>query len=207
MWFWRDKSFQALTEAASYVSAFPGWIEYARYCELFEKGLRKDALNHLSAFIEASTKWPFAEKKKFVSWLYYFAYENPEAYLLMPYPLSKFMLEPTLAEWIEAEPEEAEPHRWLGSHEHLRRALELNPDDEIAIHRLAMMTLNGVAYSTHELPYYGYLGDPQEDLLALEEIESHIERISDEEKKSNYRDLIIEEREIINNYLSRKTST
>jgi len=204
MWFWRKKSFQALTEAASFASAFPDWLEYARYCELFEKGLRKDALNHLSVFIEASAKWSFVEKKKFVSWLYHFAYEDPEAYLLMPYPLSQNLLEPTLAEWAEAEPEEAEPYRWLGTYEHLKRALELDPNDEIAIYRFAMKILNGVSYSTHELPY-GYLGNPQEDLSALAEAEEHIKRISDEEKKSNYRDWISEEREIINNHLKRSS--
>jgi hypothetical protein len=41
MHFWRDKSFKALTEAANYASAIPAWAEYAKFCELLEKGLRK----------------------------------------------------------------------------------------------------------------------------------------------------------------------
>ena len=74
MYFWRDKYFKTLTEAANYASAIPAWAEYAQFCELLERGLRKDAFTHLESFIESAAKWSLSERRKFVSWLYNFAY-------------------------------------------------------------------------------------------------------------------------------------
>jgi hypothetical protein len=152
MYHWGDKSFHALTEAANQASGVPAWNEYAEFCSLLEKGLRKDALKHLAAFIEAATKWSSPEKKKFVSWLYHFAHEHPDSYLLMPQSLYKDFLHPTLFEWAEREPDNGEPHRWLGGREHLKKAIRLDPTDEIARRRLVETTLLGVSYSIHELP-------------------------------------------------------
>src|SRR5688500_12232733 len=74
MWYWRDEDFSSLSEASRIASDNPAWTEFAKYCELLERGLRKDALAHLSEFIESTLIWSFAERKEFVSWLYHYAY-------------------------------------------------------------------------------------------------------------------------------------
>lgn len=206
MYFWRDKSFQVLAEAANYASAVPAWAEYGRFCELLEKGLRRDAFKHLAAFISDAAGWPFTEKRKFVSWLYHFANEREDSFLLMPGPLSKGFLEPALNEWIEREPESGEPRRWLGTHLSLEEAIRLDPADEIARERLAKMVLGWVGYSTHELPY-GYLGNPEEDLQVLAEVELTIDKISDEVKGAEYRRKLSELREEISAYLRGRAET
>jgi hypothetical protein len=51
MFYWRNNAFKSLTEAASYASAFSAWDEYAQFCSLLSKGLRKDALKHIRVFV------------------------------------------------------------------------------------------------------------------------------------------------------------
>ena len=206
MWYWRDEDFSVLAEASRIASANPAWVEYAKYCELLEKGLRKDALVKLSNFIESSSAWPFAERKEFVSWLYLFAYPTRFLDQLLPHPLRVKLLEPTLAEWMCRESGNSEPHRWIGGIEHLTEAIRLNPNDEIACHLLVSTILGHVRYSIHELPD-GYLGNPEEDLSLLGDAEGALNKLSDVEKKSAYRDEIAEMRKSISAYLRGEAQT
>jgi hypothetical protein len=206
MYYWRNNAFHSLAEAASYASAIPAWNEYARFCELLARGLRKDALAHLVTFTKQATDWPFPQKKEFISWLYHFAQQHADTYLLIPHPLYEEFIKPTLEGWIEREPDNGEPHRWLGTAEHLKEAIRLNPTDEIARSRLAETVINWAAYSIHELPY-GYIGDANEDLQMLNEVETVITEISDEAKRSGYQLRVTEIRKNIKAYLNRKTET
>jgi hypothetical protein len=206
MWFWRDENFKVLAEASRIASSTPAWVEYARYCDLLEKGLRKDALSRLGSFIEIATKWSIEEKKKFASWLYYFAHQNRTIDQLLPHPLRVNLLEPTLIEWIVLEPEAGEPHRWLDTPEHLEEAIRLDPADEIARERLINWLLSGVDYSTHELPY-GYIRCPEEDLQILDEVEAMICGIFDKEKKAQYQGEVAALRKIVSDYLKTETET
>lgn len=209
MHFWRDKYFKTLTEAANYASAMPVWAEYGKFCELLEKGLRKDAFAHLESFIESAAKWSLSEKKKFVSWLYSFAYAcRDDSYLLIPYPLRVNFLEPTLAEWIVHEPESGEPHRWLGTLDHLDAAIRLDPTDEIARERMASHICGGVGNALSYLSCSKYYaGNPYEDLQALERVEALIEELSDAEMRAQYYVEMAELREGVRDYLRDKTET
>jgi hypothetical protein len=206
MFYWRSNAFHSLTEAADVASAIPAWKEYARFCELLGKGLRKDALAHLSAFTKQSANWSFSRKKEFISWLYNFVQQHTDAHLLMPHPLREEFVKPTLDAWIQREPENGEPHRWLGTPEHLKEAIRLNPADQIARSRLAEMMIYWAEYSVHELPY-GYIGDPNADLQMLKEVESVIGDLVDAENRSAYQLRVKGVRETINAYLSGKTGT
>ena len=57
--------------------------------------------------------------------------------MLVPHPLSNRIIQPTLCEWIVAEPECAEPHLWLGDYDNLKSTLALKPDDDVIILRLS----------------------------------------------------------------------
>jgi hypothetical protein len=206
MWYWRDEDFSILAEASRIAAGNPAWVGYAKYCELLEGGLRKDALRHLSTFIESSSAWSFAEKKEFVSWLYHYAYPRRFLNQLLPQPLREKLLEPTLAEWMCREPENSEPHRWIGGIEHLEEAIRLNPADEIARYRLAEAVFGHVGYSIHELPY-GYIGNPEEDLGLLREAEAAISGISDAEIRTEYRAEVAEMRKSIHAYLNGEAET
>jgi len=197
---WREKCFQVLAEAAKYASTVPAWADYGRFCELLEKGMRGEAFKHLAVFITDAAEWPFSEKRGFVSWLYHFASDREDSFILMPQPLQKGFLEPALSEWVECEPGNSEPHRWLGTHDHLKEAVRLNPADEIARDRLATMVFGWVEYSTHELPQ-GYVGNPEEDLRLLAEVEAVIDGILDQTKRAEYQGVLVGLREEVTSYM------
>lgn len=121
--------------------------------------------------------------------------------MLIPHPLHRRVIEPTLLEWTKAEPQCAEPHRWLGDMEHLGQAIELDPDDQLARKKLIVAILNFVGYSTHELPDYGYRGSPSEGLAALNEAEAFLQALRNDEERQKLAAWLEEQRDLINGYL------
>jgi len=123
--------------------------------------------------------------------------------MLVPHPLRKRIVEPTCTEWIEREPKSSEPHRWLGFYDHLKLALQLNPNDEIAARKFINTILGSTHYATHELPY-GYLGDPYEDMKVLDEAEAVLPALSNEGERRHCATEIAADRESIQAYLCAK---
>lgn len=120
--------------------------------------------------------------------------------MLIPHPLNIRVVEPTLLEWALVEPECSEPHLWLGGYEHLKRAVELAPDDELAKKKLIVLILGRVGFATHELPI-GYLGVANEDFAALREAEMLLEGLSNNGDRVQLAADIAEERRLIQEYL------
>jgi len=98
--------------------------------------------------------------------------------MLLPHPLNLRLIEPTLLEWTIVEPECSEPHQWLGGYEHLRQALELDPDNQLARGKLISCILSQVGFNGHELPN-GYLGIAKGDLEVLGEAEELVPALHD----------------------------
>ena len=203
MYFWRDAYFQTLKEVATEASNTPEWGDYAAYCAEHERGLRQQAFSILDRFISSLEGAEFTDRRRFVSWLFHKADGRDGQHILMPHPLYKRIVEPTLTEWIAVEPACSEPHRWFGGYEHLRRAIELEPGDEVARRKFIACILGGVGYSTHELPS-GYLGVPQEDLVALDLATAVLSRLPSDEIHSRLAARIAEERRLIDDYLQRQ---
>lgn len=178
MLYWRRDDFQTLRDIAAEAKAEAAWAGYAAFCERYERGLRREAFSILDRFIDELERASFEERRRFASWLLNAAEDKPGREMLIPYPLQRRLVEPTLLEWTINEPDCSEPHRWLGGYEDLNKALELDPKDEIAIRRLLRIILGGVDYIVHELPQ-GYLGDPVKDLAALDRAKHLTESLTD----------------------------
>ncbi len=118
--------------------------------------------------------------------------------MVVPHPMQIRIVEPTLLEWTVVEPESPEPHRWIGGLEHLERAIELNPKDELARRKLVVRLLSSVG--THELPR-AYLGSPEHDLKALDAADEHLRYLSDESDRNSLAAQVAEERKTIKDYL------
>lgn len=188
-YYWRKESFSGLREAGEQALLNPLWHGYSDFCLLLEKGLRKPALKRLTDFIKEFTPRPFNERKEFVSWLFkhFETYDHDgDGYyytqLLQPYPLQQELIKPTLAEWMQVEPNASEPHRWTNTYESLSRAVELNPRDD-----RARVDLIYVLFSRIE--------DVEEDLQTLDEAKSLAAKIVDENLRSKCYVMIEEERQ------------
>ena len=198
--FWRKDFFETLREVEAEALTRPEWADYALFCREYEKGLRPQALKTLEGFISKIERQSFEERRSFVSWLLERVDGRDGRHMLVPQPLHVRVIEPTLIEWTLLEPKRSEPHRWLGGYDHLKQALELEPDDEIARRKLLAIILGKVGMSTHELPQ-GYLGSAQDDLAALREAEELLTGLSDHEDRDRFAADIAEERERIQKYL------
>jgi len=200
MHFWRQEYFKTLKEIADEARAVPQWADYTAFCELYERGLRNDAFTVLTRFISSLERSDFAERRRFVSWILKRADGRDGRHMLVPHPLHIRVIEPTLLEWTLVEQECYEPHLWLGGSEHLRRAIELAPDDELVKKKLIVLILSQVGFNTHELPD-GYLGTVNEDLDALSEAERLLKGLSSYDDREKLVGDIADERRLIHDYL------
>lgn len=199
MWYWRESSFKTLKDVAAEASKTAEWADYAEYCVEQDRGLRRQALKVLDRFISRLKVAPLSERQKFVSWLFHISHARDGEHLLMPYPLRKQIVEPTLSEWSESDPTASEPHRWLGGYDHLKHAIQLNPFDEIARRKFIDCILQSVEQATHELPF-GYLGSPHDDLALLREAETALLDLPAEDERNRIAARISEERKWIEGY-------
>jgi len=202
MWYWREDYFRTLKDVGG--EAAKSWAGYATFCSEYESGLRPQAFATLERFISALEREPFAERRQFVSWLMHATDGTEGAHMAVPHPLRWRIVEPTLVEWTAVEPESSEPHRWLGGYDHLRRAVELNPHDELATQKLIVLISSNVG--TAHLPDH-YVGDPHKDLAALGEADALLEAISDNDLRNRFKQMVEEERTLIIQYLRSRTQT
>lgn len=202
---WRDEHYRTLKEVSHEANSHLPWAEFGMYCDLQERGLRRQAFHALDAFIAKIEKAPFDARRDFVSWLLHRADDRDGLSALVPHPLRTKVVAPTLEEWITVSPDSAEPFRWLGTLHDLRRAMALDPFDEIASRRFIKYALAHVGYSVHELPA-GYLGDPIEDLGILAEAELAANALSNVTQKTRARMWISDLRVAVETYVATRVS-
>jgi len=203
MYFWRDKYFKSLKDVAAEARGIPEWSDYAAFCDEYERGLRGEAFTILERFICSLERAPFTDRRRFVSWLLRQADGREGRHMLGPHPLRVRIIEPTLLEWIVVEPECSEPHLWLGGYEHLKHAIELAPDDELAKRKLIILILRRVGLASHELPVW-YLGNANEDLAVLREAEVLLQGLPSEDDRRQLAAKIGEKRKLIQEYLGQR---
>lgn len=186
------------------------WKDYASYCFDREKGLRKEAFKHLDAFLKSTEIWTFDQKIDFIKFLFpFFENVHDADYGPFPQPLSDKLVKPVLTAWCELEQSDSNPFRWYGKYfrsiEHLFKALELDPADDLARETIISWWINNLSYSTHHLPE-GYIGDPFEDLKLGDKIKEQILQLKSGELSAYWTKLLDQDLELIRNYTDWKTS-
>ncbi len=154
--------------------------EFADYCRLRASGRRRDALRQLDRFIESTKEWHFDDRRAFVRWV---TAPNglADSQILTPQPVIARIIVPTVDEWREREPNDAEACFLKGRYDYrtasesepgpldwFRRAIELAPDHQGARRTFIDWVVGHVENAQHELPL-GYLGSPDEDLADVDE--------------------------------------
>ncbi len=173
-----------LAKASIEARTHPEWVEFAVYAELRSKGLRAQAFTALSGFIERSAAWDFTRRLEFVLWVLesrlFVTSTNP----LTPQPIWERLIVPTVREWADRQPTDANAHLWLGlvgcddPTKHLERALELDPRLERARRTLVEWAFDDIDYNQHHMPDF-YIHDPRIDLVELDRIATLIDGSDD----------------------------
>ena len=177
--YWRDTSFEGLAAVADMLEPDSDYALYVQYLRLREKGLRPQAFSILARFIGLASRWVFEHRRDVVHRLMTVHHEYPDVCELLPTPLYRGLIIPTLDEWADGEPENPVPFRWRARDwEDLRHAARLDPNEIISAEKLMGRLLASVHFAAHELPNgFGYLGVPDEELACLDEVEELARRL------------------------------
>lgn len=205
--YWRSQAFKGLAEAAEATSRDSDLAEFTEFCRLRERGLRRQALTVMDGFIGKARAWPLDKRQSFIRLL--MSLYTTDGNMLMPHPLLEGVVLPSLKQWTQEAPADAEPWRWLGILTHsgnsLEKALALDPHDQVTRQILISYILADVSYGVHELPW-GYLGSPNDDLTTLNRAEELASGLVDTKTAEPLRNRIGELREIVLNYVDYKAS-
>src|SRR5436305_1181279 len=87
--YWRDDNFRGLLELVALLETDEELSGYVQYLRLREKGLRKDAFDHLRRFIENARGLPFVKQCELADRLMLLKYERSDVFDMIPTPLWK----------------------------------------------------------------------------------------------------------------------
>jgi len=177
-----NSDLDSLSELARVAADKPGWKGFALYLGLRASGLRKDALRALNAFLTDAEAWLYEGRLSFLRWLTSQDGVSPHNSLLMPEPIHRRLICPTVVELLAREPDSGDANYLFALYgcardadatpapvNYLRRAIELDPGHQRARKTLIDWLSGAVDYAQHELPWHGYIGSASEDIVALEE--------------------------------------
>ena len=186
------------------------WTGYANYCFDREKGLRKEAFRHLDGFLKSTEGWTTEKKIEFLKFLFpYFETIQDADYGPFPQPLSEKLIKPTLTKWCETEKADENPFRWYGkyyrSEDHLFKALEINPKDDLARQIILSWWTHNIYFSIHHLPEF-YIGKPVDDIKLGERIKEQIQLLTKPKLREHWTKELEEDLEIVRNYIEWNTS-
>jgi hypothetical protein len=165
-YYWNQSNFDGLRAIAETLASDPALGEFAQYCALREKGLRRQAFDALGRFIQVAASWGVAEQRNFADWVVQLHAAQPDVADLVPEPLKRWLRD-VLKKWSE-ETQEGAPQRWLGvltgDVAAFWEALRRDAGDDFARARLVRHLIGLLEYATHHVPR-GFIGDPQRVLV------------------------------------------
>jgi uncharacterized membrane protein YccC len=169
--YWNQDAFKGLSALAESLRSDSRLERLARYCELRERGLRRDAFEELNIFLSQVTEWDESVQRSVVSRLVELHLRVPEAHQFLSEPLRRRLVDPVLAKWRAAAPEDLAPRRQLGlllmDPELLESSLGVAPNDDQVRAALVWLLIGDVEAATHHLSEGKFLGDEKEAFAKL----------------------------------------
>jgi hypothetical protein len=182
-YYWNRENFEGLTSLSLELRTDSRLESLARYCDLREKGLRRQALAELRTFIGQTRSWDVTARREAATRILDAHWKMPRAHWFLTEPLRKQFLEYVLEEWRAVEPENPVPTRYLALLCHDRKllydALAMNPKDDQIRAMIAAQLIKFVDYATHHLVEGVFIGDEAEAEAALEEAAGVLKEVSD----------------------------
>lgn len=187
---------QWLSNECSKVSS---WNIFSEYCDLREKGFRKESLNRLNEFIQQTHHWAESERREFTRVAVDASRRRPFSAAVLPQPLREEVVQPTLDHWIAQEPDNPEPLRLRGGREDLCKALDLDPSHQDTVLRVARFMEGDIYFACHESEI-GIIGEAELVLSMIEEYQEVLSLIEDEEKRARLTKEARIYQEVVENY-------
>ncbi len=170
-YYWNRENFEGLASLAVALRADPRLEELAEYCDLREKGLRRDAFARLDAFLEQMRRLDASAQRELALQVLEAHWRAPQAHAFLAAPLRDRFLEPVLEQWRAEDVSDPVPIRALAllrrDHELLEEALRLDSKDDRVRIALARILLRAVDYATHHLGEGRFIGDVDDAFEAL----------------------------------------
>lgn len=180
MHYWNAQNFEGLKAIGEEYSARAGYELFGRYCLLKEAGLKKQAVSVIKEYVDLIKNEPVGRQRELVVELASIGFWNSAVHQLIAHPLEQFLKE-VLSHWVIDEPHNAVPHKWLGyicnDLSAYRRALEIEPTDEICLTRIAQAYLKDVDFQTHHLSESKFIGKLDEAKRSIDCAEELIGRL------------------------------
>ncbi len=186
MYYWNRENFEGLKSVGEKYSSVEGYELFGKYCLQKEQGLKKLAVTSIKEFVSVSKRRTQEEQRGIAEELSSLGFWNGDIHQLLAHPLVEF-LKQVLEQWASDDPANPTPHKWLGyiggDISSYKRALKLDPKDEICISRIAQAHLNDADYQTHHLSESIFLGEFNEAKSSMRSARSLIGMLNTEELK------------------------
>ena len=172
--YWNKTNFESLSQLAITLRETPELVRLAEYCELREKGLRKQALAAVRTFLAETTAFPEERRLALSMYLLDLHYATPEAHQFLSQPLIDGLIRLSLRK--AARPGNA-AFRYLAlflnesgrGKNALRVALKYTPVDVLVRKRLISRLLGEVVFAMHHLEESVFIGSEGYCLAVLDE--------------------------------------
>jgi hypothetical protein len=185
-YYWNRDNFKGLAALSSAFRADSRLERLADYCDLREKGLRRQAFAQLDAFLKEAASWETPVQRELAVRVLEAHWNTQDAHQFLAEPLRKRILH-VLEEWRAADAHDPVPARYLALLHYDRslmaEALRMNPKDGLVRVKLAKNLLSLVEYATHHLAEGKFIGDENEVSATLAEAASIVAGVEDASAK------------------------
>lgn len=175
---------------------------YTKYLEYRRKGLRKEGLGFLTKFANDFKSQGKNERRRFLDYVFGLAFISEDYSEYLPVNLYNELLVPEIKNWIDDEPDNPNAYRWSADLSNVKKAVELNPIDQIALERAGQMIINAISMNQHEIQSgFAYDGNPKSDFELITFFEKFITNINDVEKREKMKSALSELKKCANDNL------
>lgn len=174
------------------IKRYPWASDYIFYLDYRRLGLKDKSKRALMNFIKVFENRGDEEKRSFLNTVFSAANFTNDYSLYLPGNLYNEHFVPILNKWIEEAPVNFIPYRWSADFEHNKKAVILNPLDQISLLNFANRLINKVSMNQHEIANgFMYDGDVSKDIELIDFFEPFVGNINDSTKRDEIKEAIM----------------